>query len=62
MIDVSEVTAAAGDEVIFIGRSGDEEIRAEEMAQEAGTIANEILSRIGKRVERKIEDEIIRFS
>lgn len=62
LIDVSEVTAAAGDEVIFIGRSGDEEIRAEEMAQEAGTIANEILSRIGKRVERKIEDEIIRFS
>lgn len=56
LIDVSEAAeAAAGDEVVFIGRSGDEEIKAEEMAAEAGTIANEILSRIGKRVERTME-------
>ena len=54
MIDVSEVKkASAGDEVIFIGRSGDEEIRAEELAGDAGTITNEILSGIGRRVKRK---------
>ena len=50
MVDVSEVKGAAcGDEVIFIGKSGDEMIKAEELAQEAGTIANEILSGIGRR-------------
>ena len=41
-----------GDEAIFIGRSGDCEIRAEDMAEDAGTITNEILSRMGARVQR----------
>lgn len=51
MVDVSEVEGAAcGDKVIFIGKSGNEQIKAEELAQEAGTIANEILSGIGRRV------------
>lgn len=51
LIDVSEAAGAkAGDEVVFIGMSGDEEIKAEELAKEAGTIANEILSGIGRRV------------
>lgn len=53
LVDVSEIPEArAGDEAVFIGRSGGEEIRAEELAEEAGTIANEILSRIGRRVIR----------
>lgn len=54
LVDVSEVPEAeTGDEAVFIGRSGGEEIKAEELAEEAGTIANEILSRIGPRVRRK---------
>lgn len=42
----------AGDEVVLIGKSGTHEIRAEDMAQWAGTISNEILSRLGSRLER----------
>lgn len=53
MIDVTEVTSAkAGDEVILIGKSGDQEITAADMAGWAGTISNEILSCLGKRLER----------
>ena len=52
-LDVTDVPdARRGDEVVFIGRSGDSMIRAEEMAEDAGTITNEILSRMGKRVQR----------
>lgn len=51
IVDVSEAAdAVSGDEVVFIGESGDERIKAEELAKEAGTISNEILSGIGKRV------------
>lgn len=52
-LDVTDVpNAQRGDEVVFIGRSGNSMIRAEEMAEDAGTITNEILSRIGERVQR----------
>ena len=36
----------------FIGRDGDRVIAAEEAAQAAGTITNELLSRLGPRLER----------
>lgn len=39
-----------GDEAVFIGRSGELSIRAEDVAAEAGTISNEILSALGKRL------------
>jgi alanine racemase len=53
MIDVSEVSdAAVGDEVVLMGRQGDEEISAEELAERAGTITWEIITRIGSRVRR----------
>ena len=39
-----------GDEVILIGRSGGEEIRAEDLARQCGTITNELLSRLGARL------------
>ena len=53
LIDVSEITqAAAGDEVVLIGKCGDQEIAASEFAAYAGTISNEILSRLGERLER----------
>lgn len=56
-LDVTDVPdARRGDEVVFIGRSGDSMIRAEEMAEDAGTITNEILSRMGKRIQRLVKN------
>lgn len=55
LLDVSEVPEAApGDEVVLIGNSGAETLTAEQMALEAGTISNEILSRLGERLPRII--------
>jgi alanine racemase len=53
MVDVSHVTEAAiGDEAVLIGSSGAQEILAAEVAAKAGTIAWEIFTSIGPRVER----------
>ncbi|MGI9087800.1 MAG: alanine racemase [Chthoniobacterales bacterium] len=53
MADVTEVPAAAvGDEAVLIGRQGEEEISAREMAERASTIAWEIFTGIGSRVAR----------
>ncbi len=53
LVDLSDIEQAApGDEAVLIGKSGDLEIRAEDMAGWAGTISNEILSRMGERLER----------
>lgn len=52
MIDVSDVpNVRAGDIVTFIGTDGKCQIHAEELAELAGTITNELLSRLGSRVE-----------
>jgi len=42
-----------GDEVVFIGESGDERILAEDMARLLGTISNEIACDVGSRVLRR---------
>jgi alanine racemase len=53
MIDVSNVEGAAvGDEVVLMGRHGEEEISATELAERADTITWEIITRIGSRVRR----------
>jgi alanine racemase len=53
MVDVSEVSGVElGDEVVLIGRQGDEEILASDLAARAGTIAWEIFTGIGSRVRR----------
>lgn len=53
VVDVSGVPAAnVGDEVVLIGRQGDEFISAEEIADKMGTIVTTIPNRIGKRVSR----------
>jgi alanine racemase len=53
MIDVSHVPGATiGDEVVLMGRQGDEEINCAELAEGAGTITWEITTRIGARVRR----------
>jgi alanine racemase len=53
---VLDVTAApqcrVGDEVVALGRQGDVEITARELAREAGTIPWEILTNVGSRVPR----------
>ncbi len=52
MIDVTEVEEARiGDIVTVIGTDGSETITAEEVADQAGTITNEIYSRLGRRLE-----------
>ncbi|MBI3601045.1 MAG: alanine racemase, partial [Nitrospinae bacterium] len=53
MIDVTDVPdVQIGDEVVMIGRQGNEEIKVEELASIAGTIPYEIFCSIGKRVKR----------
>jgi alanine racemase len=53
MIDVSHLPEAKVDEeVVLMGRQGDDEVSAEELAQRAATISWEITTRIGSRVRR----------
>ncbi|MEP6808938.1 MAG: alanine racemase [Chthoniobacterales bacterium] len=53
MADVSEVPEVApGDEAVLIGRQGDEEILAAEVAERAGTITWEVFTGIGSRAAR----------
>ncbi len=53
VVDVSAMPrAAVGDEVVLIGRQGDAEITADEVAAAAGTISYEILAGIGPRIPR----------
>jgi alanine racemase len=53
MIDVSHISdAAVDDEVVLMGRQGDEEVSATELADRANTISWEITTRIGQRVRR----------
>lgn len=51
-IDVTGLTAVPGDEVVFIGRQGGDEITVVDMARWIGTIPYEIWCRIGSRIER----------
>lgn len=52
-VDVTDVAGVeAGDEVVVIGRQGDEEITAFELADHASTIPWEIFTGIGSRVTR----------
>jgi alanine racemase len=53
MIDVTDIrNVQQGDEVVLLGRQGDAEISADEMAAWANTISYEILTSIGARVPR----------
>ena len=53
MIDVSHLPEAeTGDEVVLMGRQGDEEVSCAELAERAQTITWEITTRIGPRVRR----------
>jgi len=52
MVDVSEIDCREWDEVVLLGKQGDEEITADEVAKIAGTINYDILCMISKRVPR----------
>jgi alanine racemase len=41
-----------GDEAVLLGRQGDQEISCARLAERAGTITWEIITRIGSRVRR----------
>lgn len=56
LVDVTKVPQAkAGDTAVLIGRDGKEEISVCDVAKQAGTISNEILSRLGTRPERRTD-------
>jgi alanine racemase len=53
MIDVTDVTdVKVGDEVVLLGKGGNEEITVEEIAELMGTISYEVYCMIGRRVPR----------
>jgi alanine racemase len=52
MLDVTDTDAAEDDEVVLIGRQGEAEITADEIAEKTGTIAYETLSRIQLAIPR----------
>ena len=53
MVDLGDDTVEVGDEVVLIGRQGDEEITAAEWAERLHTIPYEIVCNIGPRVPRR---------
>ena len=53
MLDVTDIPGVRqGDEVVLIGRQGDEEITVEQVAERLGTISYEVVSEILARVPR----------
>jgi serine/alanine racemase len=57
IIDVTDIETAAPDDVVtIIGIDGREQIRCEDFAEKCGTISNEILSRLGSRLNILIVD------
>lgn len=53
LLDVTGTGAGLGDEVVLLGRQGDEEITARELAGHAGTISWEVLCHLGLRLPRR---------
>jgi alanine racemase len=56
VIDCGDDPVSVGDEVVLLGRQGNEEISAEELAELAGTITHEIICGFGARVPRVLVD------
>jgi alanine racemase len=53
IVDCGDLPVEAGDEVVILGRQGEEVVTADELADRAETIAYEIVTRIGDRVPRE---------
>lgn len=55
LVDVTDIPEAQqGDIAVIIGKSGEKVITAYDLAEQTGTITNEILSRLGSRLERTL--------
>lgn len=55
LADISDIPdVQAGDAAVIIGQSGEAKITACDLAEQTGTISNEILSRLGQRLERQM--------
>ena len=52
MLDVTDCSASADDEVVLLGRQGKAEIRVEELAEKIGSIPYEVVSRINPLLPR----------
>lgn len=52
LVDVGDLDAKAGDEVVLIGEQMGERITANDLAAAQGTVVHEIVARLGKRVPR----------
>jgi alanine racemase len=57
MVDCGDDPVVVGDEVVLIGRQGDDEIRAEDWSATLGTIGYEIVCGISARVPRRYVNE-----
>ncbi len=57
MVDCGDDHVVAGDEVVLLGRQGDERIRAEEWALRLDTIPYEVTCAISKRIDRRLIDD-----
>jgi alanine racemase len=53
VINVGDAEVAIGDEVVLLGGQGDEEVTADEWAEELNTISYEIVCSIGPRIPRR---------
>ena len=52
-VDITGIPDVAVEDIVtLIGKDGNQQISAEEMAENSGSITNEFLCRIGSRVER----------
>jgi alanine racemase len=56
LVDVGDAQVSIGDEVVFLGKQGSEEITASEWAGRLNTIAYEIVCGIGPRVPREYRE------
>jgi len=57
LVDLGDVPAEPDDEVVLIGRQGDDEITATEWGERLGTISYEVVTGIGARVPRTYLDQ-----
>ena len=54
MVDVTDCGAEVSDEVVLLGRQGEAEVRAEDLAERIGTIPYEVVSRINPLIPRTL--------
>jgi alanine racemase len=56
MVDCGDDPVAEGDEVVLMGRQGDQEVSAEELAGVMGTVNYEVVCQVSERVPRRYVD------